>query len=82
MNQKIPKEKKQTILDTIDSGKSVGDVAEEYSVSTKTIYGWISNRRGPGDPTRAQWRKATQENELLKALVGTLVLEKMTKKKD
>jgi len=40
MRGRIPKEIKDEIIRKVQAGEKVADLAEQYAVSSKTIYGW------------------------------------------
>ena len=41
MSRRIPKEIKEEILSKVQAGERVADLAEQYGVSAKSIYGWL-----------------------------------------
>ena len=46
MSRRIPKEIKEEISSKIQAGERVADLAEQYAISTKTIYGWLQQDSG------------------------------------
>ena len=72
---------KEEILNTIQvTGKPVLQIAEEYGISSKTIYYWLRNGI-TRDNTILEVRRLKRENEELKKLVGELILG-LKKRKD
>lgn len=87
----IPKEIKTQILENIkDHGKTVPQMAEEYSVATQTIYAWIKNDTEYKNPN-SWWysvsaireinRLKKEKQDLLNIIWSlTVVVEKVKKK--
>lgn len=50
MGHRVSKE----IISKVQAGKRVADLAEQYAVSTKTIYGWL--RQDGGEVLCLFWR--------------------------
>ena len=46
MSRRIPKEIKEEILSKVQSGERVADLAQQYGVSDKSIYGWLRQDSG------------------------------------
>ena len=46
MSRRIPKEIKEEIISKVQAGERVVDLAEQYAVSTKTIYAWLRQDTG------------------------------------
>lgn len=74
MGRRIPKAIKEEILAKVKAGERVVDVAEQYAVSSKTIYGWLRQDTGEGVVSVLQYNKLKRENEELKRLIGELTL--------
>ena len=74
MGRRIPKEIKEEILTKVKAGERVVDVADQYAVSSKTIYGWLRQDTGEGVVSVLQYNKLKRENEELKRLIGELTL--------
>jgi len=72
---RISKEIKEEILKKIkDEGKSVGQLATDYGISTKTIYNWLTK----GVSKQPNWRemvKLKKKNKALLELVGELTVK-------
>lgn len=81
MRRRIPKEIKDEILGKVQAGERVAELAEQYAVSTKTIYGWLRQDTGEAVVSMLQYNKLKRENEELKRLIGELTLNIHLKKK-
>lgn len=81
MGRRIPREIKQEILAKVEAGERVVDVAEQYAVSSKTIYGWLRQDTGESVVSVLQYNKLKRENEELKRLIGELTLNMHLQKK-
>jgi len=46
MYKRIPKEIQDEVLAKARAGEKVAALAEQYGISTKTIYGWLSKDSG------------------------------------
>ena len=72
---RISKEIKEEVLKKIkDEGKSVGQLAADYGISTKTIYNWLTK----GVSKQPNWRevvKLRKDNKALLELVGELTVK-------
>lgn len=75
MFKAINKEIKEEILHKIKSdGLSVADAAEEYGISTKTIYGWL-RRENNSVPSILEINKLKRKNRELYTMIGMLTTE-------
>ena len=81
MGRRIAKEIKDEIIGKIQAGKRIADLAEQYGVSTKTIYGWLRRDTGEDVVSMLQYNKLKRENEELKRLLGELTLNMHLQKK-
>lgn len=81
MGRRIAKEIKEEIISKVRAGGRVADLAEQYAVSTKTIYGWLRQDSGEGVVSMLQYNKLKRENEELKRLIGELTLNMHLQKK-
>jgi len=79
---KVAPEVKADILRRIkDEGVTVQQASDQYGVSTKTIYGWLS-KGAEGTPSWRDVRRLTREKDQLLQLVGELTAElSVTQKK-
>lgn len=82
MSQAIDLAKKQTIIAKIkDEGRRVTEVATEYGVSTKTIYGWLSNGGVGGDSSALEIARLKRELEAVYGVLGKVTAELKRPKK-
>ena len=58
----------------MQAGERVAGLAEQYAVSTKTIYAWLRQDSGEGVVSVLDYNKLKRENEELKRLIGELTL--------
>lgn len=78
---RIPKEIKEEIITKVQAGERVAELAQQYGISTKTIYGWLRQDTGEGVVSVLQYNKLKRENEELKRLIGELTLNLHLQKK-
>ena len=69
------------MISKVQAGERVADLAEQYAVSTKTIYGWLRQDSGEAVVSVLQYNKLKRENEELKQLIGELTLSMHLQKK-
>ena len=81
MGRRIAKEIKEEIISKVQAGERVASLAEQYGISTKTIYGWLRQDTGEGVVSMLQYNKLKRENEELKRLIGELTLNMHLQKK-
>lgn len=81
MGRRVKKEIREEIISKVQSGKRVADLAEQYAVSTKTIYGWLRQDSGEGVVSVLTYNKLKRENDELKRLIGELTLNMHLQKK-
>lgn len=81
MRRRIAKELKEEITNKVQAGERVTDLAEQYAVSTKSIYGWLRQDSGEGVVSVLDYNKLKRENEELKRLIGELTLNMHLQKK-
>ncbi len=81
MRRRIPKEIKEEIISKVQAGERVADLAEQYAISTKTIYGWLHQDTGETVVSMLQYNKLKRENGELKRLIGELTLNMHLQKK-
>jgi transposase len=75
MFKPIAKEIKEEILHKIKTeGLSVSKAANNYGISTKTIYGWLS-RQNEKAPSVLEISRLKRENQQLKEIIGMLTIE-------
>ncbi|GIW59665.1 MAG: hypothetical protein KatS3mg087_0731 [Patescibacteria group bacterium] len=78
----VSSEIKQEILSKINDGEKVGDLANQYGLSSKTIYNWLRSDTGESVISLVAYNKLKRENEELKKLVGELTLDMSLGKKN
>jgi transposase-like protein len=81
MKRRVPKEIKTEIIRKVQAGGRVADLAEQYAVSTKTIYSWLRVDSGEAVVSALEYNKLKRENEELKRLIGELTLDMHLQKK-
>lgn len=81
MSRRIAKAIKEEIISKVQAGARVVDLAEQYAVSTKTIYAWLRQDTGEGVVSVLDYNKLKRENEELKRLIGELTLNMHLQKK-
>ena len=62
MFKKVPIETKEEILAKVKNGETVLQVANQYGISTKTIYAWLSNQVRP-DISILEVNRLKREND-------------------
>lgn len=76
MFKPIAQDIKDQIIGRIkNNGESVPQLAIEYSVSPKTIYGWL-RKKSDSNVSFLEYARLKRENKLLLEIVGKLTLEK------
>jgi len=76
MFKPIAQEIKDEIISRIkNNGEAVSKLSTEYSVSVKTIYGWLRKQSGKS-VNFLEYARLRRENRLLLEIVGKLTLEK------
>ena len=65
----------------MQNGERVPALAEQYGISTKTIYDWLRQNNGVEVVSVLDYNKLKRENEELKRLVGELTLNMHVQKK-
>ena len=81
MMGRIAKEIKDEIIAKVQAGERVAELAQQYGISTKTIYGWLRQDTGEGVVSMLQYNKLKRENVELKRLIGELTLNIHLQKK-
>ena len=82
MHKRIPKEIRDEVLAKARAGERVVILAEQYGISTKTIYGWLSKDSGEDVVSVLKYNKLKRENQELKRLLGEVTLEMSLGKKN
>lgn len=81
MSRRVAKEIKDEILEKVQAGERVVALAEQYGVSSKTIYAWLRRDTGEEVVSVLKYNKLKRENEELKRLIGELTLDMHLQKK-
>jgi len=81
MSRRIAKAIKEEVISKVQAGERVVALAEQYGISTKTIYGWLRQDTVEGVVSMLQYNKLKRENEELKRLIGELTLNMHLQKK-
>jgi transposase-like protein len=81
MSHRIGKEIKDEIISKVQAGERVVALAEQYAVSSKTIYAWLRQDTGEAVVSVLHYNKLKRENEELKRLIGELTLDMHLQKK-
>ena len=81
MGRRVSKEIREEIINKVQAGERVAALAEQYAVSTKTIYGWLRQDSGEGVVSVLEFNKLKRENDELKRLIGELTLTMHLQKK-
>ncbi len=81
MGHRVSKAIKEEIIHKVQAGERVAELAEQYAVSTKTIYAWLRQESGEGVVSVLEYNKMKRENEELKRLIGELTLDMHLQKK-
>lgn len=82
MHRRIPKEIRDEVLAKARAGERVIALAEQYGISTKTIYAWLSKDSGEDVISVLKYNKLKRENQELKRLLGEITLEMSLGKKN
>ena len=81
MFKPIKKEIREEIMGKVQEGKySVRELANQYGISDKTIYGWISSKATP-EINLVEINRLRRDNEELKRIIGIVTLQLEREKK-
>ena len=72
---RIPAETKKEVLAKARAGEKVAQLASQYGISVKTIYGWLRADSGEEVVSVLKYNKLKKENAELKWLLGEVTLE-------
>jgi len=78
--KRIPKEIKDEVLARLRQGQKVPQLADEYGISTKSIYNWLS-AGVQSEVSTLEYARLKRERDDLLRLVGNLTLEVEKRKK-
>ena len=82
MIKRIPKEIRSEVLSKARAGEKIVALAEQYGVSDRTIYGWLTKDAGEDIVSLLKYNKLKRENQELKRLIGELTLDMSLGKKN
>ena len=74
MFKAIPKSTREEILLKAKNGDAVLTLANQYGISSKTIYGWLRQQATP-NISFMEVARLKRENEELKRIIGIITLE-------
>ena len=74
MSAQVPKEMKEEILAKIKNGGKASEIADQYGIHRKTVYGWLGGA-ARSHVGFAEYQKMRKERDGLLALVGELLLK-------
>lgn len=74
MFKKVPIQTKEEILAKVKNGETVVSAANQYGISSKTIYAWLRNSVKP-DISILEVNRLRRENDELKRIIGIVTLE-------
>jgi hypothetical protein len=80
MFKAVPKEIKEEILNKVKGGEKVLDLANQYGISNRTIYGWLARLVTP-QISFGEYNRLKRENEELKRIIGMIALDLEQEKK-
>ena len=67
---RVAKATKPEIVSKVQAGAGVAELAEQYAVSAKTMFGWLRQETDEGVVSVLDYNKLKRENEVLKRLIG------------
>lgn len=73
--RRIPKEIREEVLAKARAGEKVAQLAEQYGISVKTVYCWLTSDSGEEVISVLKYNKLKRENEELKRIIGKLTLD-------
>ena len=74
MLKRVPQETKKEILNKVKNGQKVNNLANQYAISTKTIYNWLKQASQPHFSI-IEMNRLKRENDELKRIIGIVTLE-------
>jgi len=81
MFKKVPVQTKEEVLVKIKNGETVAQVANQYGISSKTIYTWLRDAVRP-EVSLLEVNRLKRENDELKRIIGMVTLEMERGKKN
>lgn len=80
MFKSIPLPIKKQVLEQIKNGSTVKQMAEQFQISSKTIYSWLT-KDSVSQVSLAEYSKLKREKEDLLKIIGEITLELTRSKK-
>jgi len=81
MARYISQDRKDEVLTAVKNGLTVMHAAEQYEVSSKTIYAWLRKQSDNTETSNLELSRLRRENAELKEIIRALTLEKKRTKK-
>lgn len=82
MTKHIEDNIKDQVLLEIKNGTKVVDAATKYTISDKTIYGWMRQQADNTGTSSLEVAKLRRENQELKEIIGIFALDKKRAEKN
>ncbi len=83
MFKPISKDVRDQVLARVKEGKEkVSIIAEQFGISSKTVYGWLSKGVDGINRDQLEINRLKRDNAQLKQIIGELMFEKSRGKKD
>lgn len=76
----IPVPVKRQVLEQIKNGATVKQMADQFQISIKTIYGWLT-KESASQVSLTEYSKLKREKEDLLKIIGEITLELTRSKK-
>lgn len=70
----IPVPVKRQVLEQIKNGATVKQMADQFQISVKTIYGWLT-KESASQVSLTEYSKLKREKEDLLKIIGEITLE-------
>ena len=80
MFKSIDPQIRQEILQKVKDGQKAPTLANQYGISAKTIYGWLSSTV-KSEVSLLEYNRLKRENEELKRIIGMISLDLEQQKK-
>ncbi len=82
MAQYISSEQRAKIISAVkDEGMSITDAAKTFLVVEQTIRRWLRKQTKNAHTSSTEMQRVKQENQMLKEIIGEMVLHQKTKRK-
>jgi len=76
----IPTPVKKQVLEQIKNGATVKQMADQFQISVKTIYGWLT-KESASQVSLTEYSRLKREKEDLLKIIGEITLELTRSKK-